>query len=113
MILNDLNVEKLTNEQLVKLKDIIAKEEERRIKIDKRNAAIQFREALGNFIDSGACYDFAVVCCLDTGDADVIFYEDSYCSEGEVDTIEFNPFNREVLLVLKNELTRRIGNYEG
>ena len=113
MNIGELNFTTISNEDLRELMRVLEDEKKRRERIDKRTAAMDLREALGRFLDSGANYDFSVVCSLDTSDADVIFYEDSYCSEGEVETIEFDPFNREVLLTIKNELTRCIGNYEG
>ena len=109
----ELNFTTLSNEELRELTRVLEDEKKRRERIDKRTSAIELREALGRFLDSGANYDFGTTCSLDTSDVDVLFYEDSYCSEGEVEWVEFNPFNREILLALKNELTRNIGNYEG
>lgn len=113
MNISELNFTTLSSEELRELTRVLEDEKKRRERIDKRTSAIELREALGRFLDSGANYDFASTCSLDTSDADVLFYEDSICSEGEVEWVEFNPFNREILLALKNELTRNIGNYEG
>ena len=113
MNISELNFTTLSSEELRELTRVLEEEKKRRERIDKRTAAMDLREALGRFIDSGANNDFWTTCSLDTSEVDVLFYEDTICSEGEVEWVEFNPFNREILLTLKNELTRNIGNYEG
>ena len=106
------DLHKMTNEEIALALKEITEEKERRKKIDKRHAAMNLREALHNFLEVGANYDFEVVLALTTCDVDVLFDFDSEASEDDVDTVEFNPFNREVLLAICNELTRKIGNYE-
>ncbi len=113
MNIGELNFTTMSGEDLRELMRVLEDEKKRREKIDKRTSAMDLRDALGRFIDSGANNDFWTTCSLDTSDVDVTFYEDTICSEGEIEWVEFNPFNREILLALKNELTRNIGNYEG
>ena len=114
MNISELNFTTISNEDLRELMRVLEDEKKRRERIDKRTAAMDLREALGRFIDSGANEDFAVTCSLDTSDVDIIFYDKfpTY-SEEEIEWVDFNPFDREILLALKNELTRCIGNYEG
>lgn len=107
------DLHRMTNEEIELALKEFESEKERRRKIDKRASAISLREALHNFLEVGANYDFNPVCSLTTCDVDVCFDYGSEASEEDIDCIEFNPFNREVLLVICNELTRRIGNYEG
>jgi hypothetical protein len=114
MNISELNFTTISNEELRELMRVLDDEKKRRERIDKRTSAMDLRDALGRFIDSGANYDFSTVCSLDTSDVDIIFYDDCpNCSEEEIEWVEFNPFNREILLALKNELTRNIGNYKG
>ena len=113
MNIGELNLTTISNEDLRELMRVLEDEKKRREKIDKRASAMDLRDALGRFIDSGANNDFWTACSLDTSEVGVVFYEDTICSEGEIEWVEFNPFNREILLALKNELTRNIGNYEG
>lgn len=107
------DLHRMTNEEIELALKEFETEKERRRKIDKRTSAINLREALHSFLEVGANYDFDPVCSLTTCDVDVCFEYDSDASEADIDCIEFNPFNREVLLVICNELTRHIGNYEG
>ena len=107
------NINTLTNEEINEMLEELTKEKERRNKIDKRESALLLREALYNFLNSGAYADFSVVCALTPCDVDVFFDNDCDWRESDIDYVEFNPFEREVLLTILNELTRCIGNYEG
>jgi hypothetical protein len=46
-------------------------------------------------------------------DLDICWGCDVDYDEEWIEDITFNPFERDVLLSIKNELTRKIGNYEG
>lgn len=113
MIKQELDLMKLTNEELNLLMNQIDQETKRRRRIDKRNAVLEFREALGKFLDSGANHDFNTECRLCMCDLDIVWGCDVDYDEEWIEDITFNPFERDVLLSIKNELTRQIGNYEG
>ena len=113
MIKQELDLMKLTNEELVLLMNQIDQETKRRRRIDRRNAVLEFREALGKFLDSGAYGDFNTDCRLSMCDLDICWGCDVDYDEEWIEDITFNPFERDVLLSIKNELTRNIGNYEG
>jgi hypothetical protein len=114
MNISELNFTTISNEELRELMRVLDDEKKRRERIDKRTSAMDLREALGRFLDSGANYDFGTTCSLEVSDVDVVFYNDNPTFSCEdVEWIDFNPFDREVLLSIKNELTRCIGNYEG
>ena len=113
MIERELNLTTLTNEDLELLNKQLNQEMIRRSKIQKRNAVVAFREALDQMLDSGAHCDFNTECRLCMCDLDIVWGCDVDYDEEWIEDITFNPFERDVLLSMKNELTRRIGNYEG
>ena len=107
------DLHQMTNEQIsLTIKELV-EEQERRKKVDKRVAAINFRDALINFLKVDADDDFHVTMALTTSDVDVCFEFDSEANESDIDVVEFDPFNREILCTILDELTRKIGNYEG
>ena len=112
-VFREEDLHKMTNEEIELALKEFGNERERRRRVDKRNSAINLREALHNFLNIGAENDFDVICSLTTCDVDVCFECCSDASEGDIDCVEFNPFNREILLAIYDELTKRIGNYEG
>ena len=114
MNIGEMDFTRMSNADLKELMRVLDDEKKRRERIDKRASAMDLREALGRFIDSGANHDFSTVCSLDTSDVDIIFYDDCRnCSEEDIECVEFDPFDREILLMIKNELTWCIGNYKG
>lgn len=113
MNIGEMNFTAMSNEDLRELMKVLEGEKKRREKIDKRTSAIDLRDALSRFIDTGANYDFGATCSLTVCDVDVIFDFDSDATEDDIRNIEFNAFNRAILLDIRNELERCIGNYEG
>lgn len=112
-IFKEEDLQRMTNEEITTAFKELTEEKERRKKIDKRVATLNFREALHKFIEAGANCDFWTTVSLTTSDVDVQFEWDSNAREADVELVEFDPFNGEVLYAILDELTRKIGNYEG
>lgn len=112
-IFDNKDLVKMSSEELVLAINELENEKKRRAKIDKRNSAIEFREALDKFMNSGAYGDFSIECALSPHDCDIIWDCDTEYSDYDIESIGFNAFDYDILLTMKNELTRRIGNYEG
>ena len=107
------DLQQMTTEEISLAMKKLLEEKERRKKVDRRVAAINFREALTNFLRVGAEDDFHTTLTLTTCDVDVNFDYDTEASESDIESIEFDPFNIEILSAILDELTRKIGNYEG
>ena len=113
MIKQEFDFTALTNEELSLLVENLQSEKKRREKMGKRQAALELREALGRFLDSGASEDFSLDIELMGCDVEVYFDDYKNYDETDVNYVVFDVFERDVLLHIKNELTRCIGNYEG
>lgn len=111
--LSERHLSEMSKEHIDLLIEGLTKEKERRAKLEKRNIVIEFREALDKFINSGAYGDFSIECALSPHDCDIIWDCDTECSDYDIESIGFNAFDYDILLTMKNELTRCIGNYEG
>ena len=108
-----IGLSNMSNEEIALAINELENEKKRRTKIDKRNSAIEFRQALEKFINSGAYEDFEGFCSLSPYDIDLVFDCDCNWDESDINTVEMSVFNREILLCMKQELTQQIGNYEG
>lgn len=108
-----IGLSNMSNEELVLAINELENEKKRREKISKRQAALELREALGRFLDSGASEDFSLNIELMGCDVEVYFDDYKNYDETDVNYVVFDVFERDVLLHIKNELTRCIGNYEG
>ena len=113
MIKQEFDFTALTNEELSLLVENLQSEKKRREKMGKRQAALELREALGRFLDSGASEDFSLDIELMGCDVEVYFDDYKNYDETDVNYVVFDVFERDVLLHIKNELTRCVGNYEG
>ena len=113
MIEKEFDLTNLTNEELNLLVENLQSEKKRREKMGKRQAALELREALGRFLDSGASEDFSLDIELMGCDVEVYFDDYKNYDETDVNYVVFDVFERDVLLHIKNELTRCVGNYEG
>lgn len=104
---------RMSNEDIALAINELNEEKKRRQKINRRQAALELREALGRFLDSGASEDFSLDIELMGCDVEVYFDNYKNYDETDVNYVVFDVFERDVLLHIKNELTRCVGNYEG
>lgn len=104
---------RMSNEDIALAINELNEEKKRRQKINRRQAALELREALGRFLDSGASEDFSLDIELMGCDVEVYFDDYKNYDETDVNYVVFDVFERDVLLHIKNELTRCVGNYEG
>lgn len=104
---------RMSNEDIALAINELNEEKKRREKVGKRQAALELREALGRFLDSGASEDFSLDIELMGCDVEVYFDDYKNYDETDVNYVVFDVFERDVLLHIKNELTRCVGNYEG
>ena len=92
----------LTDKELCDFHKAWEKEAKRRSAIRKRQALMNFREALGEFLKEGLQYDFDKYIKLD-----VI----NDC--GDEDIIEINVFDETIFINMKTFLDTEVGNYTG
>lgn len=103
---------RMSNEDIILAMNELNEEKKRREKVSKRQAALDLRDALGRFLDSGASEDFSLDIELMGCDVEVYFDDYKNYDETDVNYVVFDVFERDVLLHIKNELTRCVGNYE-
>ena len=99
---NELDLTVLTDEELCDFHKAWEKEAKRRVAIRKRQALINFREALGEFLKEGIQYDFDKYIELEVVN-----------DHGEEDYVEINVFNEEILTNIQAVLDKEVGNYTG
>ena len=104
---------RMSNEDIVLAMNELEQEKARRKKVSRRQAVLDLREALSRFLDSGASEDFSLDIELMGCEVEVYFDDYKNYDETDVNYVVFDVFERDVLLHIKNELTRCIGNYEG
>ena len=112
-IFDQLGLSNMSNEEIILAINELENEKKRRAKVDRRNSAIEFRQALEKFINSGAYADFEGTCSVSPYDIEFVLGCDCQWEEDDVDAVEISIFDRDILLCMKNELTQQIGNYEG
>ena len=112
-IFDSLGLSNMSNEEIALAINELNEEKKRREKVGKRQAALELREALGRFLDSGASEDFSLDIELMGCDVEVYFDDYKNYDETDVNYVVFDVFERDILLHIKNELTRCVGNYEG
>lgn len=101
--------EHLTNEQLAELKKIIIAEEEKRRKEKEYQVVLNLRNALRDFLDSGAWSEFS---CHTTEECEVASGTECNTADGdEWADVYVEVFNNNILYTILNELTRGLGNY--
>ena len=72
--------------------------------------ALNLRNALRDFLDSGAEYDYSVIMGLSGSDLlDVDINSDCDWYIDDLNYVEFDPFDTSVLREIMNELTRSLG----
>lgn len=101
-MINELDLSTLTNEELCEYHKAWEKETKRRIAIRKRQAFMNLREALGEFLKECVQYD-----CEKYIELEVVN------DHGEDDIVEIDVFNEEILGNIKRFLDKEVGNYTG
>jgi c-di-AMP phosphodiesterase-like protein len=102
-----IGLSNMSNEELVLAINELNEEKKRREKEKKYQVALNLRNALREFLDSGAEYDFSVVMGL--SGCDLLDIEvDNVCDwcKDDINYVEFDPFDTSVLREIMNELTR-------
>ena len=99
---NELDLSTLTDEELCEYHRAWEKEAKRRSAIRKRQALINLRDALRDFLKEGVQYE-----CDRYIELEVVN------DHGEDDIVEINVFNEEILDNIKDHLDRVVGNYTG
>lgn len=110
MIKQEFDFTALTNEELAILVESSQKEKQRREKEKKYQVALNLRNALREFLDSGAECDYSVIMGLSGSDLlDLEVENDCDWYLDDVNYVEFDPFDTNVLREIMNELTRSLG----
>lgn len=99
---DELDLTTLTDEALCEFHKAWEKEAKRRVAIRKRQAFINLREALGEFLKECVQYD-----CEKYIELEVVN------DRGEDDIVEIDVFNEEILGNIKRFLDKEVGNYTG
>ena len=101
--------EHLSNEQLAELKKIVLAEEEKRRKAKEYEVVLNLRNALRDFIDSGAYAEFS---CSAREECEIA--GDTECNTDDGDEyaeVLVEVFENSILRTILNELTRCLGDY--
>jgi hypothetical protein len=99
---NEIDLTTLTDEELADFHNVWEKEAKRRVAIRKRQALINLREALGEFLKECVQYD-----CEKYIELEVVN------DHGEDDIVEIDVFNEGILGNIKDLLDKKVGNYTG
>ena len=107
---NGIDLSNLSNEELVLAINELNEEKQRREKEKKYQVTLNLRNALREFLDSGAEYDFSMVMGISGCELLDLEVENDcdWCKE-DINYVEFDPFDTEVLREIMNELTRSLG----
>lgn len=105
-----IGLSNMSNEELALAINDLNEEKKRREKQKKYQIALNLRNALRDFLDSGAECDYSVVMGLSSGDLlDVDISSDCDWYIDDLNYVEFDPFDTSVLREIMNELTRSLG----
>mgnify|MGYP006363164121 CR=1 FL=1 len=108
-----IGLSNMSNEEIILAINELNEEKKRREKIDRRHSVIALRDALKNFLDTGASEDFSRDIELVGGDVTVYLDDNKFFDDYDVDYVVFDVFNRDVLLHILNKLTECVGNNGG
>ena len=112
MITKEFDPTNLTNEELNLLVENLQKEKKRREQEKKYQVALNLRNALREFLDSGAECDYSVVMGISGCDLlDIEVENDCDWYKDDLNYVEFDPFDTSVLREIMNELTRSLGKF--
>lgn len=105
-----IGLSNMSNEELALAIKELNEEKQRREKQKKYQIALNLRNALRDFLDSGAECDFSMV--MGIAGCDLLDIEvDNDCDwcKDDINYVEFDPFDTWVLREIMNELTRSLG----
>lgn len=107
---NGIDLRNLDNEGLALAIKELNEEKQRREKEKKYQVALNLRNALREFLDSGAECDYSVVMGLSGCDLlDIAVECDCDYGREDINYVEFDPFDTMILKEIMNELTRSLG----
>lgn len=107
---NGVDLSNLSNEEIILAINELNEEKKRREKEKKYQVALNLRNALREFLDSGAECDYSMVYGM--SGCDLIDLEvDSDCDwyKDDINFVEIDPFDSCLLREIMNELTRSLG----
>ena len=105
-----IGLSNMSNEELALAIKELNEEKQRREKQKKYQIALNLRNALRDFLDSGAECDYSVVYSMSGCNLlDIEIDNVCDCCKDEVNYVEFDPFDTGVLREIMNELTRSLG----
>ena len=107
-----LGLSNMSNEELILAINELNEEKKRREKEKKYQVALNLRNALREFLDSGAECDYSMVYGM--AGSDLLDLEvDNICDwyKDDLNYVEFDPFDSCLLKEIMNELTRSLGKY--
>ena len=109
-IFNNVDLRNLDNEGLAIAIKELNEEKQRREKEKKYQVALNLRNALREFLDSGSEFDYSVIVGISGGELLGLEVECD-CDYGteDINYVEFDPFDTEILRDIMNELTRSLG----
>ena len=105
-----IGLSNMSNEELVLAINELNEEKKRREKEKKYQVALNLRNALRDFLDSGAECDYSLV--FGMSGCDLLDIEvDNVCDwcKDDLNYVEFDPFETCLLREIMNELTRSLG----
>lgn len=101
---------RMSNEDIALAINELNEEKQRREKEKKYQVALNLRNALREFLDSGAECDFSMVMGLSGCDLlDIAVECDCDYGREDINYVEFDPFDTMILKEIMNELTRSLG----
>lgn len=110
---NGVDLSNLSNEEIILAINELNEEKKRREKEKKYQVALNLRNALREFLDSGAECDYSVVMGMSGCDLlDIEVENDCDWYKDDLNYVEFDPFDTSVLREIMNELTRSLGKLE-
>lgn len=101
---------RMSNEDIILAMNELNEEKKRREKKKKYEVALNLRNALREFLDSGAECDYSMVMGLSGCELlDIEVECDCNWYKDDLNYVEFDPFDTDILREIMNELTRCLG----
>lgn len=99
----------MSNEEIILAINELNREKQRREKEKKYQVALNLRNALREFLDSGTAYDYSIVYGISGADLlDIEVENDCDWYKDDLNYVEFDPFDTCLLREIMNELTRSL-----
>ena len=107
---DNIGLSNMSNEEIVLAINDLNEEKKRRENEKKYQVALNLRNALREFLDSGAECDYSMVYGMSGCDLlDLEVDNDCDWCKDDLNFVEFNPFETCLLREIMNELTRSLG----